>query len=126
MQNPIQNEDDLVVFVHLMMENMAATIESHKPEEMAYYLDQWNHITQYAHAHADTQSAAFVADFTPMINTAIEGIAHLYELVTGEKYVAPQDRQSTTDNFSISNFLKRVSAQRENQASYNPWAPKKN
>lgn len=122
MQNPIQTEDDLLVFLDLMLENTQQTIENHTQQEMSHYLDRWHYIQQYALNNPTTQSAILIAELKPMISKAIEGISHLYELVAHEQYVAPQQRP-TEETFSTSNFLRRLATHRDNQADPQPPTP---
>lgn len=127
MHNPIKNESDLMVFLELMMESTHQIIIEHNPQEMEVYLNRWNYISEYAAANPTMQISMLIKDVSADFNKSIEKVQNLYEKVSKERYVAPQNRTTPPDEFSISNFLQRVSAQREHQVSRTPTqTPPKN
>jgi len=117
MHNPIKNESDLMVFLELMMESTHQIIVEHNPQEMEVYLNRWNYISEYAAENPNMQISILIKEVSRDFNKSIENVQNLYEMVSKEKYVAPQDRKTPPEEFSISNFLQRVSAQRENHAA---------
>lgn len=125
MHNPIKNESYLMVFLELMMESTHQIILEHNPQEMEVYLNRWNYISQYAAENPTMQISMLIKDVSADFNKSIENVQNLYEKVSKEKYIAPQDRTAPLDEFSISSFLQRVSVQREYRAS-TPTTPPKN
>lgn len=113
MHNPIQSENDLMVFLELMMESTREIIQQHDPHEMEVYLNRWNYISEYAAANPAMQISILIHEVSPDFTQSIKSIRNLYEKVSGKTYIAPQERKTPPEEFSISKFLQRVSRQRE-------------
>lgn len=113
-----------MVFLELMMESTHQIIIEHNPQEMEVYLNRWNYISQYAAENPTMQISMLIKDVSVDFNKSIENVQNLYEKVSKEKYIAPQDRPTPPEEFSITNFLQRVSVQREHQASTRTTPPK--
>lgn len=113
MHNPIQNENDLMVFLELMMESTHQIILEHNPQEMEVYLNRWNYISEYAAKNPTMQISILIQEVSPDFNQSIANIRHLYEKVSGKTYLAPQERKTPPEEFPISQFLQRISRQRE-------------
>lgn len=118
MHNPIQSENDLMVFLELMMESTREIIQQHDPHEMEIYLNRWNYISEYAAANPTMQISMLIQEVSPDFTQSIKSICNLYEKVSGKTYVAPQERKTPPEEFSMSQFLQRVSRQRENQQDH--------
>lgn len=126
MQNPIQTESDLLVFLDLFLENTPQNMELPAAEDIAHSLDQWSYITQYAQENSNTSSAALVVEMLPTVESVVQKIKYLYQSITGNAYIPPEQRLEDQNDFSTSKFLQRIAEKRETQAFYNPWSPKNN